>query len=136
MARSATKFKTAQQDGSMQDHEIDSRVRGERERNVLMAMLQDTLENPEHPTLNPELKLHFILKFFKLDEGKDAVKDFESFHEDLRSTIFSKSRLQNLVLARALALQEQMDNNGQLPQGLQADLKARFAPLDCLLVLW
>lgn len=124
MARSATKFRTAQQDGAMQDHEIDSRVRGEHERNVLTSMLQTTFQDKDHPTLDPEIKLLFILKFFKLDEGKDAVKDFDTFFEDLRMTLFAEFKIQDFVLARALALYEHMHKDGNLPEGIHADLKA------------
>lgn len=125
MARSATKFRTAQQDGAMQDHEIDSRVRGEHERNVLTSMLQTTFQDQDHPTLDPEIKLLFILKFFKLDEGKDAVKDFETFFEDLRMTLFAEFKIQDFVLARALSLHQHMHKDGNLPEGIHADLKAR-----------
>lgn len=120
MARSATKFRASTQDGSaLQDHEINSRHRAARERDVLRTLFEDE----EFPSISPEFKLAFILKFFKLDEGREAVKEFESFHEDLKLTIFCDQTTQHLFAARAMALQDEMDCSGNLPNGWKADLK-------------
>ncbi|GMH44950.1 hypothetical protein BSKO_12907 [Bryopsis sp. KO-2023] len=128
MARSATKFRASTQDSSaLQDHEIEARNRGARERDILRSLFDD----PSAPAISPEIKLHFILRFFKLDEGKDAVKDFEAFHEDLKLILFNEHTPQNLFIARAMALQDEMDDSGNLPVGWKADLKD---PIDSVLV--
>lgn len=128
MARSATKFRASTQDGSaLQDHEIDSKNRSAREREVLKSLFDDA----DFPSINPEFKLIFILKFFKLDEGKEAVKQFDAFHEDLKLILFNENTTQHLYTARAMALQDEMDPSGNLPAGWKADLKVYTVSKPC-----
>lgn len=87
------------------------------------------------PLITPETKLAFILKFFKLDSGKGAVKNFENFQQELGEVAFAAPAPNGLFLQKACALHAVMNPDGSLPAtpDLTDPLDTKFVRVEELL---
>lgn len=64
------------------------------------------------PHITPQTKLVYLLKFFRLDEGKEKVVNFERFTQDLTDIIFQQIAPFQLFLEKVMCLHKNMDELG------------------------
>ncbi|CAG9467358.1 unnamed protein product [Pedinophyceae sp. YPF-701] len=133
MMQATGKFRGMQ--GNMMQQTAEQEERQRRIKARRQALMHLISSGAAASVISPVAKLQFVLQFFKLDQGKEAVgkegKDFNIFFDELREVLFGPLRPDDLFVAKALGLAMAMNDDGTLPSGTRPDL---YDPLDKRLV--